>query len=126
MEPGAGSKRGDERMEETAHMMIELTSKAIQRVRQVMEQKPDVGGLRLGVRGGGCSGFSYVTQFEAAPRANDQVLDYDGAKVFVDPKSMAYLQGMTLDYKADLMQQGFVIHNPNAKSTCGCGTSFSA
>ena len=113
-------------MEETARMTIELTTKAIQRVRLVMQQKPDVGGLRLGVQGGGCSGFSYVTQFESGPRPNDQIFEYEGAKVFVDPKSMVYLQGMTLDYKSDLMQQGFVIHNPNAKSTCGCGTSFSA
>jgi len=113
-------------MEETARMMIELTPQAIHRVQQVMQQKPDVGGLRLGVQGGGCSGFSYVTQFESGPRSDDQVFDYEGAKVFVDPKSMGYLQGMTLDYKSDLMQQGFVIHNPNAKSTCGCGTSFSA
>ena len=113
-------------MEDTARMMIELTPTAIQRVRLVMEQKPDIGGLRLGVQGGGCSGFSYITQFESAPRPKDQVFEYEGAKVFVDPKSMVYLQGMTLDYKSDLMQHGFVIHNPNAKSTCGCGTSFSA
>lgn len=111
-------------MQETVPM-IDLTPKAIQRVRAVMEQKAEVGGLRLGVQGGGCSGFSYVTRFESGPRANDQVLDFEGAKVFVDPKSMVYLRGMQLDYKSDLMQQGFVIHNPNAKSTCGCGTSFS-
>jgi iron-sulfur cluster assembly protein len=113
-------------MEQTDRTTIELTPKAIARVRTVMQQKPELGGLRLGVQGGGCSGFSYVTQFESGPRANDQVFDFEGAKVFVDPKSMVYLQGMTLDYKSDLMQQGFVIHNPNAKSTCGCGTSFSA
>ena len=112
-------------MEETSSTTIELTPKAIQRVRLVMQQKPDVGGLRLGVQGGGCSGFSYVTQFESGPRPNDQVFDYQGAKVWVDPKSMVFLKGMTLDFKSDLMQQGFVIHNPNAKSTCGCGTSFS-
>jgi iron-sulfur cluster assembly protein len=113
-------------MEETIRTIIELTPSAIQRVRLVMQQKPDVAGLRLGVQGGGCSGFSYVTQFESEPRPTDQVYEYEGAKVFVDPKSIVYLQGMTLDYKSDLMQQGFVIHNPNAKSTCGCGTSFSA
>ena len=113
-------------MEETVGTIIELTPSAIQRVRLVMQQQPDVAGLRLGVQGGGCSGFSYITQFEPAARPTDQVYDYEGAKVFVDPKSIVYLQGMTLDYKSDLMQQGFVIHNPNAKSTCGCGTSFSA
>src|SRR5262245_32851154 len=113
-------------MEETVGTTIELTPDAARRIRTVVEQKPEIGGLRLGVQGGGCSGFSYVTQFEAAPRHNDEVFEFEGAKVWVDPKSMVYLKGMTLDYKADLMQQAFVIHNPNAKSTCGCGTSFSA
>ncbi|HWP83952.1 MAG TPA: iron-sulfur cluster assembly accessory protein [Terriglobia bacterium] len=113
-------------MEETATKAIELTPKAIQRVRLVMQQKPEIGGLRLGVQGGGCSGFSYVTQFESGPRPTDYIFDFEGARVFVDPKSMVYLRGMTLDYKSDLMQQGFVIHNPNAKTTCGCGSSFSA
>ena len=113
-------------MAEVTYTAVELTPSAINRVRQVMQQQPEIGGLRLGVQGGGCSGFSYVMQFEAGPRVNDQIYDFEGAKVFVDPKSLVYLQGMTLDYKSDLMQQGFVIHNPNAKSTCGCGTSFSA
>ena len=113
-------------MEQTAPKTIALTPGAIKRVRLVMQQKPDVAGLRLGVQGGGCSGFSYVTQFESGPRPQDEVFEFEGAKVFVDPKSLVYLQGMTLDYKSDLMQQGFVIHNPNAKHTCGCGTSFSA
>ena len=83
-------------------------------------------GLRLGVQGGGCSGLSYVIQFDSEQRPQDHVFDFDGAKVFVDPKSLVYLNGMTVDYKSDLMQQGFVLHNPNAKHTCGCGTSFSA
>ena len=106
--------------------MIQLTENAAKRVRQVTQQKPEVGGLRLGVQGGGCSGLSYVIQFEPSPDSQDQIFDFDGAKVFVDPKSLAHLQGLTLDYKSDLMQQGFVLHNPNAKHTCGCGTSFSA
>ena len=113
-------------MEETARMTIELTPEAIKRVRQVMQQKPDVAGLRLGVQGGGCSGFSYGIQFDAAHRPQDHIFEFEGAKVFVDPKSLVYLNGMTVDYKSELMQQGFVLHNPNAKSTCGCGTSFSA
>ena len=113
-------------MEEVARMAVELTPNAVRRILQVIEQKPEIGGLRLGVQGGGCSGFSYVMQFEAGPRPTDEIYESGGAKVFVDPKSLVFLRGMTLDYKADLMQQGFVISNPNAKSTCGCGTSFSA
>ena len=109
-------------MEETIH----LTENAILRIRQVMEQQPGVGGLRLAVRGGGCSGLTYEVQFDAEPRPRDHVMETGGAKVFVDPKSLDYLNGMTLDYKADFMQQAFVFHNPNATHTCSCGTSFSA
>lgn len=106
--------------------MIHLTESAIQRIRAVMEKQPGVAGLRLGVQGGGCSGLTYAIQFDAGPHPQDQVFEFDGAKVFVDPKSLVYLQDMTLDFKADFMQQGFVFQNPNAKHTCGCGTSFSA
>ena len=105
--------------------MIELTQNAIRRIRQVAEQQPGVAGLRLGVQGGGCSGFSYVIRFDAAPRSTDHVLEFDGAKVFVDPKSMNYLKGMRVDFKADLLQQNFTLDNPNAKHSCGCGLSFS-
>ena len=79
----------------------------------------------LGVLGGGCSGLSYSILFDETQRSTDNIFELDGAKVFVDPKSLEILNGMTLDYKSDLMQQTFLIHNPNAKSTCGCGTSFS-
>ena len=105
--------------------MIELTQNAIRRIRQVAEQQQGVAGLRLGVQGGGCSGFSYVIRFDAAPRPADHVFEFDGAKVFVDPKSMNYLKGMTVDFKADLLQQNFTLDNPNAKHSCGCGLSFS-
>jgi iron-sulfur cluster assembly protein len=115
-----------ETVQETAPTTIELTASAAARVRQVMQQKPEIAGLRLGVQGGGCSGFSYVIQFETVSRPKDHVFEFEGARVFVDPKSLVYLKGMRVDYKADLMQQGFVLHNPNAKQTCGCGTSFSA
>jgi iron-sulfur cluster assembly protein len=105
--------------------MIELTPNAAKRIAQVVAGKPEMKGLRLGVLGGGCSGLSYQIQFEKQQRPTDQVFERDGAKVFVDPKSLEILNGMTLDFKADLMQQSFTIHNPNAKTTCGCGTSFS-
>jgi iron-sulfur cluster assembly protein len=105
--------------------MIQLTESAINKVRRVVESKPDIAGLRLGVRGGGCDGLTYVIQFDAAPRSNDNVYEFNGAKVFVDPKSLVYLEEMTVDYKETLMQQGFEFHNPKAKHSCSCGTSFS-
>jgi iron-sulfur cluster assembly protein len=82
--------------------------------------------VRLGVLGGGCSGLSYQFKFDTKQRPTDKVFDYDGVKIFVDPKSLLYLNGMVLDYKESLMQSGFVFDNPNAKKACGCGTSFSA
>jgi iron-sulfur cluster assembly protein len=107
--------------------MIQLTEKAIGRIRQVfIKQGVEGGGLRLGVQGGGCSGMSYLIRFEPKERPSDRVFDFEGVKVFVDPKSLIYLEGMTLDYKESLMQSGFVFENPNAKKSCGCGTSFSA
>ena len=105
--------------------MIQLTESAIKRIEEVTSQQEQVGGLRLAVQGGGCSGFTYVIKFDQASRAKDHVFEFGGAKVFVDPKSFQYLDGLTLDYKADLMQQAFVFYNPNAKSSCSCGTSFS-
>jgi iron-sulfur cluster assembly protein len=76
------------------------------------------------VQGGGCSGLTYNIRFDSKPRERDRVFDYDGVRVFVDPKSFIYLNGMILDYQEGLMQQGFVFRNPNASKTCGCGTSF--
>jgi iron-sulfur cluster assembly protein len=107
--------------------MIQVTPKAIARIRQVFaRQAVEGGGLRLGVQGGGCSGLSYLIRFEPKERSSDRVFEFDGVRVFVDPKSLLYLEGMTLDYKESLMQSGFVFDNPNAKKSCGCGTSFTA
>ncbi|HBY64473.1 MAG TPA: iron-sulfur cluster assembly accessory protein [Solibacterales bacterium] len=106
--------------------MIDVTPKAVQKIRSAFEKEGVQGGLRLGVLGGGCSGLSYLFRFETKPRATDKVFDYDGVQVFVDPKSMLYLDGMILDYKESLMYSGFAFENPNAKKSCGCGTSFSA
>jgi iron-sulfur cluster assembly protein len=106
--------------------MIQVTPKAIDRIRKTFEKEGVEGGLRLGVLGGGCSGLSYQFKFDARERPTDKVLDYDGVKIFVDPKSLLYLDGMVLDYQESLMQSGFVFDNPNAKKGCGCGTSFSA
>ena len=106
--------------------MIQLTPKAIQKIRATFEKEGVAGGLRLGVLGGGCSGLSYLFKFEPKPRPTDKVFDFEGVQVFVDPKSYIFLDGMTLDYRESLMQSGFAFDNPNAKKSCGCGTSFSA
>ena len=107
--------------------MIQVTPKAVQKIREAFTREGvNGGGLRLGVLGGGCSGLSYQFRYAPQPRANDQVFEFDDVKVFVDPKSMVYLEGMTLDYKESLIYSGFAFDNPHADKTCGCGTSFSA
>lgn len=111
---------------EATETSIEVTPKAIAKIRAAFEKQGVQGGLRLGVLGGGCSGLSYQFKFDTKPRPTDHVFDFDGVKVWVDPKSMNFLKGMTLDYKETLMQSGFEFINPNAQKNCGCGTSFSA
>ncbi len=106
--------------------MIEVTPKAVSKIREAFVREGVSGGLRLGVQGGGCSGLSYLFRFDPKPRTTDKVLEFDDVKVFVDPKSLLYLDGMTLDWKDTLMYSGFEFVNPNAKKSCGCGTSFSA
>ncbi len=108
-------------------MAITLTETAIKEVKRVLEtqQKPD-GGLRIGVKGGGCSGLSYNMAVEDQPQPSDQVFEFDGVKVFCDPKSYLFVNGLVLDYSTDLLNGGFRFSNPNATKTCGCGTSFSA
>src|SRR6478752_10276480 len=103
---------------------IQVTPKAIDKIRQAFAKQGVQGILRLGVLGGGCSGLSYQFKFDTKERPTDKVYEYDGVKIFVDPKSLLYLNGMTLDYQESLMQSGFVFDNPNAKKACGCGTSF--
>jgi iron-sulfur cluster assembly protein len=106
---------------------IQVTPKAVQKIRDAFaKQGIREGGLRLGVLGGGCSGLSYQFKFEPKPRPTDQVFDFDGVRVYIDPKSMVYLDGMTLDYKESLMHSGFAFDNPHATKSCGCGSSFSA
>ena len=105
---------------------IQVTPKAIEKIRASFAKQGVSGGLRLGVQGGGCSGLSYLFKFEPKARPSDHVFHFDDVEVFVDPKSMLYLDGMTLDYKESLMQSGFAFDNPHATKSCGCGTSFSA
>ena len=106
-------------------MTISLTQNAIAEVKRMVEKenKPDVG-LRLGVKGGGCSGLSYFMNFDAK-KDKDNEFDFEGLRVFVDPKSFLYLKGTTLDYADTLQDKGFKFINPQANKTCGCGESFS-
>jgi len=115
-------------MQAPAQGGIHVTEKAIKRIRMAMTKEgisPTEGGLRLGVMGGGCSGLSYSIKFDTRPRERDKIYEFDGVRVFVDPKSFLYLNGMTLDYEETLMRQGFNFINPNSSRSCGCGSSFS-
>jgi iron-sulfur cluster assembly accessory protein len=106
--------------------MITLTENAAQKVKGILEQEKESipsGGLRIYVQGGGCSGFSYGMVLDEIADG-DQVFEREGVKVIVDPMSLRYLEGAEVDYKEDLMGGGFAIKNPNAKSSCGCGHSF--
>jgi iron-sulfur cluster assembly protein len=105
-----------------------VTERAAKKIRAAMAKEgvsAEEGGLRLGVMGGGCSGLSYSIKFDTRPRERDRVFEFDGVRVFVDPKSFLYLHGMTLDYEETLMRQGFNFINPNSNRACGCGSSFS-
>ncbi len=108
---------------------LQVTERAVKRIRTAMAKEgvsPEEGGLRLGVMGGGCSGLSYSIKFDTRPRERDRIYEFDGVRVFVDPKSFLYLHGMTLDYEETLMRQGFNFINPNSTRSCGCGSSFSS
>ena len=109
--------------------VIHLTERAAQQIRKQLEKEgvsAETGGLRVGVQGGGCSGLSYAMRIETQARDRDKVFEEHGARVFVDPKSLLYLGGTTLEYEDTLMRQGFVFQNPNAERSCGCGSSFTA
>ncbi len=104
-----------------------VSPKAVEAIRKQIQKRgvPNTS-LRVGIRGGGCSGFSYVIEFhDGPPRARDMVLDYDDVRVVVDPKSLLYLDGSVLEWEQTLLRQGFKFINPNEKSSCGCGSSFS-
>jgi iron-sulfur cluster assembly accessory protein len=105
---------------------VALTPKAVEMVKDAMS-KENLGGygIRVGVVGGGCSGFQYSMDFENAERDGDSIHEQDGIKLFVDPMSAMYLQGVTIDYVVGLQGAGFKFNNPSARNTCGCGQSFS-
>ncbi len=131
--PAAEAPKGDPSLaapEKSAapkkELSIEVTPAAVEAIRAQIQKRgvPDTS-LRVGIRGGGCSGFSYVIEFhDGAPRPRDRVFDYGDVRVVVDPKSLIYLNGSTLDWEKTLMKQGFKFVNPNEKTSCGCGHSF--
>lgn len=106
--------------------MIHVTDKAAEQIKKIMEKEGLPGhGLRVAVVGGGCSGMSYKLNFEKDVAQGDKVYEEKGVRIIVDPKSTLFLNGTTLDFSDGLSGTGFTFVNPNAKSTCGCGTSFS-
>ena len=107
--------------------MIQITENAARQIRKmVVKRRQGETALRVAVKAGGCSGFEYRFAWEVSPRTDDVVFDGpEGAHVFIDPRSLRLLDGTVLDYDTSLLSKGFVLENPHAKSTCGCGTSFS-
>ena len=106
--------------------IVEVTDRAQREIRDIFVRERESSGadLRLSVIGGGCSGLSYEMNFDQQ-RDNDNILEYEGFRVVLDPKSSIYLKGVTLDFQDGLKGKGFVFRNPNATNTCGCGESFS-
>jgi iron-sulfur cluster assembly accessory protein len=106
--------------------MLQLTDRAVEKIKQLMAKEDTPGhGLRVTVQGGGCSGFQYGLSYEKDRGENDQVLEFNGLRVFVDAMSLLYLEDVTIDYLDSLSGAGFKIENPKATGTCGCGASFS-
>ncbi|MBI4853053.1 MAG: iron-sulfur cluster assembly accessory protein [Acidobacteria bacterium] len=108
-------------------MSLEITACAAHRIKEILEeQNVTDGGLRVGVKSGGCSGLSYILDLDSQQRPGDKVFERDGAKIFVDLKSYLFLNGMIVDYKDEggLMGRGFKFVNPNSMGECGCGESF--
>lgn len=107
--------------------MVKLTPAAVAKVKEIMAaQDPVPAALRLGVRGGGCSGFQYSMQFEVEKGPMDKSFEFDGLTLIVDATSLMYLNNCEVDYLETLDASGFKFNNPNVKSTCGCGSSFNA
>lgn len=104
---------------------VTLTSQAVAQIRRMQQDNDMPGfGLRYGLQGGGCSGYSYLMEFEEAPQPEDEVFDFEGVRVFMNPLHIEYLRGSVIDYQDSLMGAGFQIKNPNVKRQCGCGQSF--
>jgi iron-sulfur cluster assembly protein len=107
--------------------VISISERAIKEVRRIVDEQglPEETVLRVGVKGGGCSGFSYSLGFDDTVQETDQIFEREGVRVVCDPKSFLYLNGTEVDFEESLMGRGFKFGNPNASKTCGCGESFS-
>lgn len=105
-------------------MAITMTDAAVQHVARYLEKRGKGAGIRVGVRTSGCSGMAYVLEFIDDVDADDQLFQFDGVKVAIDPKSMVYLDGTELDFVKEGLNEGFKFNNPNARNECGCGESF--
>lgn len=113
----------------TTESAIILTPTAAREIRAIIQQQEldaEKVRLRVGVKGGGCSGFSYVLDLTENQKPTDEEFEQHGVKIICDPKSLLYLRGTTIDFRDEIMGRGFVFQNPNATSTCGCGSSFTA
>lgn len=104
--------------------MIELTERAAKHIRDFLDNRGKGEGIRVGIRTAGCSGLAYVLEFVDEPDANDERFESQGVSIFVDPKSMVYLNGLHMDYIVEGLNEGFKFSNPNKKGECGCGESF--
>ncbi|GMV26382.1 MAG: iron-sulfur-binding protein [Phycisphaerae bacterium] len=105
-------------------LLTETAAREIKRIIQEQELNAEKVRLRVGVKGGGCSGFSYILDLTESQKDTDEEFDQHGVKIICDPKSLLYLNGVTVDFRDEIMGRGFVFNNPNATSTCGCGSSF--
>lgn len=110
--------------QDQAVILSETAAREIKSIIAAQELDADKVRLRVGVKGGGCSGFSYLLDLTETQKETDEVFEQHGVKIIIDPKSLLYLGGVTVDFKDELMGRGFVFNNPNATSSCGCGSSF--
>ena len=111
--------------QEQVVVLTELAAREVKTIIASQELDADKVRLRVGVKGGGCSGFSYLLDLTETQKDSDELFEQHGVKIIIDPKSMLYLAGVIVDFKDEIMGRGFVFNNPNASSSCGCGSSFS-
>ncbi len=105
--------------------MISVTDKAVLKIKDILQEEGQTEGfIRVGIKGGGCSGFTYMLDIDSEKKESDQLFDFGGVNILIDSKSIVYLAGTELDYTDGLNGAGFVFNNPNATKTCGCGSSF--
>ena len=116
----------DTQAQPTGVILSETAAREVKTIVQQQELDADKVRLRVGVKGGGCSGFSYILDLTETQKDTDELFEQHGVKIIVDPKSLLYLNGVTIDFRDELMGRGFVFNNPNATSSCGCGSSFQA